>query len=51
MKRMVVIIVVLFLGGCEIIQATAEECKTAITLAQAVVDRDLAWNQILVCDK
>jgi len=35
--------------AAEKIPATKEECESHATLAQAVVDRDLNWNQVLIC--
>lgn len=39
----------LWYAGAEHIPATDEECKSADTLAQAVLDRDLKWYQVLIC--
>ena len=45
----VIIIVTVIFAACERVQATPEECVDNITLAQAVVDRGLSWNQYLAC--
>jgi len=42
-------LIIMCLTACEKIQATEEECADALTLAQAAVDRNLKYNQILVC--
>ena len=33
----------------EYVPATETECQSAETIAQAVVERDLSWIQILIC--
>lgn len=39
-----------FIVMYEEIPATPEECESHMTMAKAVVERDLAWYQILVCE-
>lgn len=54
MKKFVLLVAIAFnlpfcIGRCEKVVATKEECVSWQTLGQAVIDRDLDWNQVLVC--
>jgi hypothetical protein len=49
MKKLFIILAFGLTFACERVEATQEECVSSQTLAQAVLDKDLQWNQILVC--